>query len=95
MGDGQELEGASDVQQWPLKLRVMSAMRKKRTLRTSTTHPKDHRSESEHEFSLCLEPALLRCLVWRSCGPLIENELADIDCDSGERHRGLMEWWEG
>jgi hypothetical protein len=30
-----------------------------------------------------------------SCGPLIEKELADIDRDSGERHRGLVVWWEG
>ena len=52
-----------------------------------TAYPKDHRSETENNISLCLEPTCLWCLVWGSRCPLIEKELSDIDRDPGERHR--------
>ena len=80
------------MQQWFLILRVRSVMRK--TLRTSTIYLKDRRGESENGSSLRLEPTLSRCLVWGSYCPLIENELADIDHDSGKRQGNLVVRWE-
>ena len=51
-------------------------------------YPKDDGGEAENGFSLCLEPAFLGSLVWGSRCPLIEKNLTDIDCNTGEGHRG-------
>jgi hypothetical protein len=86
VGDGQQLEGTSDVKQRPLELMVCDVGDKKGDAHLILTQNITG-ARAKNGLSLCLEPALLGCPVWWSRCPLVKNELTDIYCDSRERHR--------
>jgi len=76
VGDSPKLEGTGDAKQRPLELTVATLVMN-RARRTFEAHPKDRRSETKHNLSLCIEPALLECLVWWSRCPVAKDELTE------------------